>query len=103
MTDDTAKDPERVRRIVSDTLVDRLGPLPSLQVFVRPDIGLYDNPIWLIDVVLDGKDWKKLDPDETVGMIGRVWDRLSASGDGSFPVISYVLKSEYRGRRAAAA
>lgn len=103
MVEFTAKDPDAVKRIVAETLVDRLGPLPSLQVFARPDIGLHDNEIWLIDVVLDGKDWKKLDPDETVGMIGRVWDRLSAIGDGSFPVISYVLKSEYRGRRAAAA
>lgn len=103
MTDDTAKDPECVRRIVCDTLVDRLGPLPSLQVFARPDIGLYDNAIWLIDVVLDGKDWKKLDPDETVGMVRRVRERLLAQGDDRFPVIAYVMKSEYRGRRAAAA
>ena len=74
-----------VRRQLSDAVVDTVA--------VKPDVDHDGDAILRVTVVVkDGIE--KLDPEKVLDTSGSIWSELGEAGIESFPIVSYMTRSD---------
>lgn len=82
-----------VKEIVRDVLTQELGSMEVVSINIWPDIDEYGEKIIKINVIFGGRE-KKLDPTKTAGLARHLIPRLQDVGEGAFPILSFIAKSE---------
>lgn len=93
---------DSIKRIAAEAMRRYAPEARVVDVEVRPDQSEEGDPICWADVVYEvGRP--SLGPDVTIPVRGEVVERVVASGDAGYPLLSFVAARDLRGRTTAVA
>ena len=85
------RDEKKIAEVVKDTLSATFDKVKILQVTVISDAD--DDDVLNIEVVFDGVP-KDLDARKVTGLVRHVRPKLTAIGEGAFPLMSFISKGD---------
>jgi hypothetical protein len=91
-----------VKKAIESTVKDRFPGGEIVSIRIQEDRDHDNDPILRIDLIVGGRA-RVLDPKRTIGLTGDLRSRLADVGIASFPVLSFISKSEVRKLRNEAA
>ena len=91
-----------VKKAIESVVEDRFPGGEIVSIRLREDLDHEGDPILRVDLIVR-ESGKVLNPKRTVGMTGDLRRRLAEIGITSFPVLSFISKSEAGKLRSEAA